>query len=170
MKKVLITICLLLLVLPLIQARGEVTEINFVEQNPVLVAVGLKDRVDFEVEGKPRVLIVDVIRESGRVEMEIFADKENATRTNLKPGDGKRIELDFDRDRETDTIIRLVDFADENTPVLSIENTHLERKTKTIPTRLPNEKGFNTKPLKGVIIALIIIIAGLLFYTYTRED
>ena len=163
---------ILLLVVPLLTlAKGEVTTVNFEEQNPIIVKIGLEDRVDFNILDKQRTIILSQIFPNQQIGMDIFADKENVSYNYLKEGENKRIELDFDRDRETDTILRLVGVKGEEYAILSIEDKHSERKATIIPIEIiedlesENKKHYNTATIKiivAILIAILILLGTLL--------
>jgi len=167
MKKTVILALMLLLILPILEAKGETASITFEEQNPVIVKINLQDRVEFETDDQLRTIILTEIFDSGRIGITTFGDRENLSHNYLKDR-SQRIEMDFDRDRNKDLIVRLIGVKNQEYAVISIEDTHRERKSTIIPVDIiegleeGNKRSYNTTPIKIAIVVLLILTIGIL--------
>ena len=163
MKKSLLILIFILNVV-FVNAQVLITPVDFSNSNPVAYRLEDGDGISFIIKDKEYVISIDEIGKSS-VRLKSFFYNNDQRETFYMPlGFKYSYKLDFDKNNIYDLKINLAE-VENNTAVILFERIY-EKKENKITSKTTYNNPFN---LKGIIITILIILAGLVAYFTFRK-
>ncbi|MEK6932614.1 MAG: hypothetical protein AABW56_02355 [Nanoarchaeota archaeon] len=167
MKRVLFVLIFIVLIQIATATNNLITPVDFSLENQVIYKLEDGDGISFYIKDKAYVMSIDQIGKSSARIKSFYYNKEGSRETFYVPLNGQfSYKLDFDKDDIYDIKVDLVRIESTKAVLFFEKIEEPKNKNQVTSEATSNNKIIDTK---GVVIAFLIVIAGLISYFTFRK-